>query len=131
MHQHQHQLMLLRACLRRVVWVASVVALVVAVVVIYSSRGDRHHQFTIHRNQKRKNNLRRWLSWSDPKTVVEKPPPTTTTTSHLTNEDNDNNDGLDVSKLRIVAFGTSKTWGAGLKHPDREVRLELLLCDKW
>ena len=131
MHQRHQQRMLPRACLRRVVWVATVVALVVVVVVVYTSRDGSHHQFNTHRNQKTKNNLRRWLSWSDPKTIVDKPTTTTTTTtttSHLTNEDNDNNDGLDVSKLRIVAFGTSKTWGAGLKHPDREVRLEL--CDK-
>jgi hypothetical protein len=65
-------------------------------------------------NDPQPSQLRRHLSaWLDPKTVVGK---SLGSMSHHSNV----NHGLDPS-LRIVAFGTSKTWGAGLDHPENEV----------
>lgn len=67
--------------------------------------------FNIHENDSSNQHRRRLSSWSDPRTTVGK-------RSTMQRQDN----GLDIAKLRIVAFGTSKTWGAGLDHPEREVR---------
>lgn len=57
---------------------------------------------------------RRLTTWSDPRTTSAK-----TITPIITAMDK--SDADDLQPLRIVAFGTSKTWGAGLIHPEREV----------
>ncbi len=51
-------------------------------------------------------------SWSDPKTTVGK-------------FDSGSANKQLIESLRIVAFGTSKTWGAGLKDPEHEVSLQI------
>jgi hypothetical protein len=51
-------------------------------------------------------------SWLDPKTIMGKTESSTPTI---------NDSEINLESLRIVAFGTSKTWGAGLCDNENEV----------
>lgn len=75
----------------------------VAVVVLLST-------LCLYQTPKGANEERRRLTgtWVDPRTTVGKATSIVSSTG--------------VESLRFAAFGTSKTWGAGLKDPNNEVR---------